>query len=96
MDSQVEERTLSFRQASLQTIGIVDRSLGADASCSDREAALEEAYPFWVGYGVARRVWRRHVREYLKQHGCRPRPRHRNGGDEHIDERRLRIKVRFG
>jgi hypothetical protein len=91
-----DEETLSFRAASLQTIAIVHRTLGADASCCDREEALEEAYPFWVENGIARRIWRGQVRDYLKQHGCRPRPRHRNGGDERIDEHRLRMRVRHG
>lgn len=84
-----------FRRASQQTIAIIDKQLGLEASCAERAEALEHGYPFWVENGLARRVWRRFAREYLKAHGCRCHARHLNGdrhGERH-DERRLRRKV---
>ena len=65
-----------YRAAARQTIEIVRKHLANGVDRAGLEATLEDNYPFWVSGGVARRVWRREARRFMKELGFRPVTRH--------------------
>jgi hypothetical protein len=65
-----------YRAAARKTISIIRRHLPAGIDRETLEAELERNYPFWVSGGLARRVWRKEAARFMKEQGCRPRPRH--------------------
>jgi len=61
-----------YRAAARKTISIIRRHLPNGIDGAELEAALEAAYPFWVSGGLARKVWRKEARRFLKEQAARP------------------------
>lgn len=85
-----------YRAAARKTIDIIRRHLPNGADRATLEATLEANYPFWVSGGLARKAWRKEASRFMKEVGCRPRPRHQRvfisyGRSSH--ERRLARQI---